>query len=211
MKRRYRNGSGESDSDDEGGVTRRGSAIYFYADITKKNVAEFCKLLDEACQCALDSSNRIDATRVAVFIHSDGGEVFAGLQAANAIHRCILPVVTVAESFVASAATFLLVAGNERLVTPHTRLLVHQIRCSMEGTHEVLKDEMSNSEKLMNTITDFYLSTTRFKRKKLKKLLQREVELTSEEVIKYGLADRVLTTSLFKTSLPAGSPTTLPA
>ena len=193
-KRKYCKES-DSDTDEEGGVTRRGSAIYFYADITKKNVAEFCKLLDEACQCAINSSNRIDWARVAVFIHSDGGDVFAGLQAANAIHRCILPVVTIAESFVASAATFLLVSGNERLVTPHTRILVHQIRGSMEGTHEVLKDEMSNTEKLMDTITNFYLSTTLFKKRKLKKLLQREVELTSEEAIKYGLVDKALDTS----------------
>lgn len=194
-KRRVTMSDNNDDDDDDTSVTRRGTAIYFNADVDKKSVRLLSEALDEAVKDAWQTWNRIDAPRLSLWIHSDGGDLYSGLQAFNVIHRCVLPVVTIAEGLVASAATLLHLAGSTRYVSPGTHMLIHQLRSSADGTHSEIKDEVRNNTKLMTRLRHIYLTHTRLSEKRLDKLLKRELELTADECVSRGIAQEIWTSS----------------
>lgn len=196
--KRMRVADDDEDSDDTTSVTRRGTAIYFAADVSKKSVRELSELLDEAQQCCWETWNRVDKPRITLFIHSSGGCVHAGMRAHELIRRCPLPVVTIGEGLVASSATLLHLAGNLRLIAPSTHVLIHQLRSSADGTHSELRDEILNNKMLMKRLREIYLQTTKLPEKKLDKLLKRELELNTDAALKYGVADGVITSDGIK-------------
>lgn len=192
MLQAVRMDDGGEDEDDSTSVTRRGTALYFNADVNKKSVRELSEQLDEAVKDAWQGWNRVDAPRVSLWIHSGGGDLYSGLQAFNVIKRCVLPVVTVGEGIVASAATLLHLAGSARHITPGTHMLIHQLRSSADGTHSELRDEVENNTKLMDQLEGIYLTHTGLRKKKLKKLFKRELELTATDCVAMGIASSIL-------------------
>lgn len=195
MKRRWvgsRPRCTNEDEDDGASVTRRGTAIFFNAEVTKKSIRELSEALDEAVREAYETYNRIDQPRLSLFIHSSGGDLYAGLQAYDVICRCVLNVVTVAEGYVASAATLLHLAGKTRFVSPGCHFLIHQLRSSADGTHSEIRDEYKNNTKLMLRLRNIYLERTRLSEKRLDRLLHRELDLTADECVKRGIAEAVL-------------------
>lgn len=178
----------DSESEDESQVFCRGSKVFFYADVSRKSVYKLISLVDEAATNSLLNPSG-DAPCVYVYIHSDGGDAYAGsahlppcdlfLCACGAHTRFSVHVRTervrppacdahqdrddrgryaaigfpsppasamTAEhhraGFVASAATFLLLAGAERLAMPNAHILIHQIRTGFWGKFNDLLDEV---------------------------------------------------------------------
>jgi len=70
--------------------------------------------------------------------------------------------------------------------------LVHQLRSWVGGTHENIKDEAKNLEMLSEKIINIYLENTKFDKETLEDMFKHDVYLTSEECIKYGLADAII-------------------
>jgi len=50
--------------------------------------------------------------------------------------------ITVADGFCASAATFVLMGSKHRRIMPHAHLLIHQLSTGAMGKYEELKDEI---------------------------------------------------------------------
>jgi len=175
------------DGDDEDKVYRRGTAVYFIGDITTSSVNTMRNLLDEACNIALKFQNTIDKPSVTLYIHSYGGDLLAGFSAYSAIKRCAVPVTTVADGYVASAATFLLLAGRRRFIAEHTHVLIHQLSTGVDGTYSEVKDDILNCDRLMASMKGIYEKETTLSAKKIKKFLKRELDLTADECIKHGI------------------------
>tara|TARA_B110000858_G_scaffold38834_3_gene44007 strand:+ start:108 stop:869 length:762 start_codon:yes stop_codon:yes gene_type:complete len=177
----------DGDGDDEDKVYRRGTAVYFIGDITTSSVTTMRNMLDEACNLALKFQNTIDKPSVVLYIHSYGGDLLAGFSAYSAIKRCAVPVTTVADGYVASAATFLLLAGRRRFIAEHTHVLIHQLSTGVDGTYAEVKDDISNCDRLMASMKGIYEKETTLSAKKVKKLLKSELDLTADECIKHGV------------------------
>ena len=177
------------DGDDEDKVYRRGTAVYFIGDITISSVVTMRNLLDEASNLALKYKNSIDRPAVVLYLHSYGGDLLAGFSAYSAIKRSSVPVTTVADGYVASAATFLLLAGRRRLIAPHTHVLIHQLSTNVDGTYSEVKDDIANCDRLMASMRSIYEQETCLSPKKIKKLLKRELDLTAEQCIKSGIVE----------------------
>jgi len=181
------------DDDDEAKlVTCRGTRVYFYCDVSKHSVLKLIEKLDEASKNALAAAHPLEEPRVFLYIHSDGGEAYAGLSAMSHIRMCKPRVVTVADGFVASAATLLFLSADERYVIPHAHVLIHQLRTTFWGKFDELLDEVSNSKMLMDTIMGIYRSRTRLGNKKIAMLLRKELNMSAEQCVEHGLAGGVL-------------------
>ena len=89
-----------------------------------------------------------EPTPIFLYIHTDGGDAYAGLSAMDHIKNMRVPVHTVVDGLCASAGTFILMGGEKKYALRHSSVLIHQLRLGFWGTYEDLKDEMQNSDKI---------------------------------------------------------------
>ena len=194
MKRRcVRNeeGADEEDADDKM-VYQAGNRVYFYAPVSRQSILSLIRRLREA-EKAIGSSDIVVADpHIVLFIHSEGGDAYAGLSGMDHIRNSRIPIHTVSDGFVASAATFLLLGGSKRFTLPHSSILIHQLTTSFWGKYADLIDEMENSHQLMETIKSIYKQFTTMKTKKLNSLLKKELTMSASECVEYGVVSGVL-------------------
>jgi ATP-dependent Clp endopeptidase proteolytic subunit ClpP len=167
-----------------------GNNIYFYADICQETIMKLNIAIKEAERDLTKASNEFGfSPEINLFIQSDGGDVYYGMSAMDHIQACKIHVNTIVDGCACSAATLMLLGGHSKYVMRHSSVLIHQIRTGFWGRWEDLKDEHKNCENIMNVLKDIYMKQTKLSESKLKTLLKRELFLTSEECIKYGIAD----------------------
>ena len=130
-----------------------------------------------------------------IFLHinSYGGSVFAGLAAVDYIKNSKIPVCSIVDGCAASAATLMSVVAEERKIHENSFMLIHQLSSGMWGKYEELKDDMKNSEVLMNTIKKIYENHTTIPKSKLDQILKRDLWFNAKTCLKYGLVDEILT------------------
>ena len=182
-----------TDSSSNGCVRVSGADIYYYGDITCENVLEFITKFKntetELLKKAIDLPGYTPT--ITIHIKSDGGDVFAGLSAMDHVGAGKVKVHTVAEGLCASAATFMLMAGDKRMMLPNSCVLIHQLSSGVWGKFEDMKNEVANCEKFMAIITDIYKNNTNIPNKKLEEMMKKDIYLTSTECLRYGVIDSV--------------------
>ena len=185
----------DTEAEEEGGVSdmvmREGSSVYFHAAVSRVSILLLLRHLRAAEKHAFASSVRQEHARVFLFIHSEGGDAYAGLSGMNHIQALRVHVTTVADGFVASAATFLLLAGKTRLAMPHASVLIHQLSAEFWGKYAELKDEMHNTQQLMRVIQRLYTRRTKIRGKTLQRILKSELTMTTNRCLKLGIIDGV--------------------
>ena len=157
-----------------------GPDVFFYCDVSVESVAELCTVVKKVERDYYESIVR-------VHIHSDGGDLHAGLAAMDFLKSCKSRVVTIAEGMCASAATFIFLGGDERIVCPNAYLLIHQLGSEFWGKYEEMKDEMQHCERLMKHMKRIYLRETNLPEAKLDKLMKRDLYLSYKKCVKYGI------------------------
>ena len=185
---------GAPESDDiEELVYRRGSDIFFWTDVTQLSIIRLLTVLHEATEEALAKQKK-QAYRglqfnpvVYMYIQSYGGDVFAGLSAMTHIKNNRVEVVTVADGMVASAATLLLLGGTVRYILPYSHILIHQLSGGFYGKHQDMLDESKNSSNIMQSLSQIYLTETTNGERRIKRLMAKELDLTTEQCIKFGI------------------------
>ena len=130
--------------------------------------------------------------KIYLHIQSDGGDAYAGLSAMDFLNRCKIPIVTIIDGFVASAATFILLGGSEIKMSRHSHILIHQIRTEFWGKFDELCDEMKNSENLMYMVRNIYKSNSSMPKKVIDSLLKKELYISCEECLKYKIVDEII-------------------
>ena len=97
------------------------------------------------------------------------------------IKQSPIPIYTYVDGMIASAATFIYLAGHKRFMTETSTVLIHQISGDFGVNFEVLKDECKNMTHLMKVAKNIYSSNTTMKKKQIDELLKRELFLTYNE------------------------------
>ena len=161
-------------------VKVEGPDVFFYCDVSVESVAELCTVVKKVEREFYESIVR-------VHIHSDGGDLHAGLAAMDFLKSLRSRVVTIAEGMCASAATFIFLGGDERIVCPNAYLLIHQLGSEFWGKYEEMKDEMQHCERLMKHMKRIYLRETNLPEAKLDKLMKRDLYLSYKKCVKYGI------------------------
>jgi len=177
------------------GVEVDENRVHFYTSVNNASVLELNKVLrtlDIEMQC-LSIRLKIPPIPIELRIHSEGGDLFAGLAAVDAIRNTKTPIHTYVEGSAASAATLMSICGTKRFMYRHSVMLIHQISSLMvHGTHEQFKDEMSNQALLMGKIENLYVEKTSMSEEEIKNMLKHDLWLDSETCLKLGLVDEVI-------------------
>lgn len=181
----------EGESDSEIHIVNRD--IFFTGDVTPDNCSELVRSIQ-----AVDRTNQIQALQfdlpappsIRLYIHSYGGNLVASFAAYDVIRQLKSPVVTIGHGEVGSAATFLFLAGDERLMTEHCFLLLHQLNWEGGGTASEIKDHAYNLEMCVEVMEKIYVERSNMNRKQVRAMLANNKYLRSEAAIKHGLAHR---------------------
>ena len=197
MARVYNNEDSDDDSSDMMGddnIRISGNRIYFSADIDKSTALDFNMKLDQVVSRTLRDAfmARQNPPPIHVYIHSHGGCVHSGLSMMDHIANCPVEVYTYGDGLVASAATLMLLAGSKKYMYSSTRVLIHSISTTFWGKFEDLKDEVSNIDDLMKTLKKVYTTYAKIPEDKLERLLTRELYLSGEQCVEYGIVDELV-------------------
>jgi ATP-dependent protease ClpP protease subunit len=198
-------GEGEDDSEEysepttvtanegESGVV--GNRLFFYKQVDQKSMMELVqKIRQLETKCLQQAAAfEIDTPPIHLHINSFGGEVYAALAAVDHIAHCRAPVYTYIDGAAASAATLISLAGSKRYIYPNAFMLIHQISSEFWGKYEEVKDEMINTERLMQQMTKIYKKWAKIPEVDLDAILKRDIWLDAEQCVSWGLADEIKT------------------
>jgi ATP-dependent Clp protease protease subunit len=140
--------------------------------------------------------NREDPEKeIQMYINSPGGQIYAGMAIYDTMQQVTAPVSTVAVGFTASFGTVLLSAGTpgHRYALPNATIHLHQPLGSTQGQAadiEIQAKEILRLREQLNVILSYHTGQPK---EKIAEDTDRDIFMTAEQAVEYGLVDGVLT------------------
>ena len=130
-----------------------------------------------------------------VYINSPGGSVSAGLSIYDTMQFINCDVSTICVGQAASMGALLLGGGKKgkRFALPHSRIMVHQPSAGFQGQATDIDIHAKEVLELKHRLNEIMSTHTGQKIKKIEKDLERDNFMSSDDAVKYGLVDTVLT------------------
>jgi len=172
----------------EHGIDIRGRIIYLQGDIEPALIDKFKKLI-----LYLDKT----AGGITVVLDSEGGCTNKGFAAYDAIRECSNNEVTVKVIGVAmSMASVILQAGDHRVITPNSRIMIHRGEIALDDHVTNAKKALEESEEMEKKMMKIYLERIKevkpdFKKSQLQKMLDFDTYISAERALELGLVDEI--------------------
>lgn len=178
-----------------GGIRGIENKIYFYADIDSTSAVELIKMLVETDIKLQNTKNTLgdDYTPVChLHLSTNGGEIFSAFAIVDTIRQMKSKVYTYVDGAVASAGTLISLAGEKRYMGKYSHLLIHQLSGGMYGKFNEMEDEIYNCTALMKLLKAFYKEKTKMPMKKLEEILNKDIWLSADECLQFGIVDQII-------------------
>ena len=132
---------------------------------------------------------------IRLYINSPGGQVYAGMAVYDTMQQIECPVSTVAVGFTASFGTVLLTAGTKgmRYALPNATIHMHQPLGGAQGQASDIAIQANEILRLRESLNEILSVHTGQPIEKIKDDTDRDIFLTAQEALEYGLVDKVLT------------------
>lgn len=181
----------DEDEDENEQILQIKDSVYFYAEVKPETILKLITALDKATKHVLETYHDIYECKVYLYINSVGGEAYSGLSGMDHIRLNKVPVYTIADGFVASAATLLLLGGAQRKILKNAKVLIHQLSTQFLGKFKDLLDEVSNSKELMANLKEIYKWETKMKSSEIENLIHKELHMNANQALSYGFVDEI--------------------
>jgi ATP-dependent Clp protease, protease subunit len=131
---------------------------------------------------------------ISFYINSPGGSVTAGLAIYDTMQFVKPPVSTLCLGQAASMAAILLLAGapGKRYGLPHARVMMHQPLGGVQGQAVDLDIQAREILRMRELINDIVVRHTGQNLRRVEKDTDRDLFLTAEQAVEYGLIDEVI-------------------
>lgn len=139
--------------------------------------------------------NREDPEKeIQMFVNSPGGVVYAGLAIYDTMQQITAPISTVAVGFTASFGTVLLTAGTtaRRFALPNATIHMHQPLGGAQGQATDIEIQAKEILRLRERLNNILAYHTGQSVEKIGEDTDRDIYMTAEEAVEYGLIDGVL-------------------
>lgn len=170
--------------------------IFFYEDVDDGSILELNKLLLEVDLKLKNTQNILGEDCFTPIIHlhmkTNGGDVYSALSTLDKLSSLKSKVYTYVDGCVASAGTLISIAGHKRFMGRHATLLIHQVSGDMYGKFTEMEDSMESYKELMKCLKNIYKEYTKLPMKKLDELMTRDIYLSAQECLEYGIIDQIL-------------------
>jgi len=139
--------------------------------------------------------NREDPEKeIQMFINSPGGQIYAGLGIYDTMQEIQAPICTVAVGFTASFGTVLLTAGTtgRRYALPNATVHLHQPLGGAQGQATDIEIQAKEILRLRERLNGILAHHTGQTIETIAEDTDRDIFLTAEQAVEYGLIDGVL-------------------
>ena len=127
------------------------------------------------------------------FINTDGGDMTTMYFLSDVISTSKTPVYTIGMSRCYSAGGILLMSGKKRFVFKNTSVLIHDGYVDISGPAGKSSDTAEFCDQLKKNTLQFIIEHTNITKKKLEENYRKDWFIYSEDIIKYGIADEIIT------------------
>ena len=162
----------------------READIYIFGDI----VTYPYKPGDYSAGSLVKAIQELDADVINVHIDCYGGSVNEGWGIYNALRQCKAKVNTYADGFVASAALYPFLAGEQRIASAVSAFYLHEVSVYASGYASDLREAADDAEKMTNIGIQAFVETTGTSEEKIKELMQKESWLDPKEALELKIA-----------------------
>jgi len=135
--------------------------------------------------------NAVEADTIHLRIDCPGGDVFMARAMKTALEQHPARVVTHVDGLAASAASYLMLAGDEIEIAKGAFVMIHNAWTIMLGDKQDLRDEADLLEKIDASIRADYATRTGKPEAHFIALMDAETWFEASEAVEAGLADRV--------------------
>ncbi len=151
--------------------------------------------ISSAIDFILDHNAARTKTPIVILINSYGGELCQMTSMVDIMKASSVPVHTVGTGVVASAATFIFLAGvkGHRILTENTIFMTHQMSGMSEGKYHELLADLRHSNIRHEQMIKLYSDLTGLSKSFIKSKLvgKGDLYLTAQEALKMGLCDKI--------------------
>ena len=153
---------------------------WFDSDVSSYTLAKEIETLPE------------DIETINVFINSYGGEVAEGLAIYNQLRRHKAKVKTYCDGFACSAASVVFMAGDERIMSNASLLMVHNAWLLTVGDSNQLRKEADDLETINAATVQAYMNHVNITEEELKKMMDEETWISAADALEMGFATSVV-------------------
>ena len=132
-----------------------------------------------------------DVDTINVRINSYGGEVAEGLAIYNSLKNHSAKVKTYCDGFACSIASVIFMAGDERIMSNASLLMIHNAWSLVMGNANELRKQADDLDKITQASINAYMNHVSISEKELKELLDKETWLDGNEALEKGFATKV--------------------
>src|ERR1051325_11780330 len=129
---------------------------------------------------------------IEIHMNSYGGDPYAMLRLYDEILSCPCQVKFYGGGAIMSAATWIMVACDERYLYTHATIMVHDGSEGYEGKHTDVQITAAENKRLQDVLYDIYTNNTRMPKEFWQDVCQRDLYLNSSEAVSLGLADKIV-------------------
>ena len=129
---------------------------------------------------------------IEIYMNSYGGDPYAMLRLHDEILSCPCQVKFFGGGAIMSAATWILVACDERYLHPHATVMVHDGWEIFDGKHTDNQIRASEEKRLQDLLYDIYTANTRMPKEFWQDVCQRDLYVTAGEAVSLGMADKII-------------------
>lgn len=163
--------------------------IMLDGEVTQHSASLICAQL-----LFLESENPDKA--ISLYINSPGGSVTAGMAIYDTMQYIKPEIHTIVMGQAASMGSLLATAGTlgHRFILPNARHMIHQPLGGASGQATDVEIQARELLRWKKVLTEIYVRHTGRDYAELATDMERDFFMTADEAVKYGLADKVLTT-----------------
>lgn len=133
-------------------------------------------------------------TEIQMFIHSPGGQAYAGMAIYDTMQQLSAPVRTVAVGLTASFGTILLAAGTpgHRYALANATIHMHQPLGGAQGQATDIQIQAEEVLRLRERVEEILAQHTGRPQERIRKDIERDVYMDPAQALAYGLVDGIL-------------------
>lgn len=165
----------------------REANIYIFGDITPYRWLEN----DVSARGIVNEIEGLDVDAVNVHIDSYGGSVSEGWAIYNALRKHPAKVRTYGDGFVASAALYPFLAGDERVASSLSAYYLHQVMIETSGYADDLRAAANEADLMTDIGINAFVEQAGMDADTVRELMKSETWLTPQQALAYGVATSI--------------------
>lgn len=176
--------------------------LQFYQDLSRRKIVWNDEVTDSIIAVAdyiiqwneADKEIEVEKRKpIRIFINSRGGDADCTMALIDVMKMSKTPVYTIGLARCFSSGGLILMGGHKRFILPNTKFLLHDGYVGAENTIGKFSDMSKFVEDSEDKIKEYVISRTKISEEEYLRNYRRDWYMLSDDIIKYGVADKVIT------------------